>query len=181
MHKGHTKAWLEPGARRQLTSCSLNTACGLTGENTPHTVDIRKRQLRLFYCLEWTALTVGEVEAGSHVAFRDNCPKAAHSEDGVDQEAQPSHAHCPHVSSGPPSNFAVFAFQVFGEFMKSFFCEAVLVFLRSLSAVPVSVLECRVFPLCGSWDAPRGLPDNTLVWNEDLETLSRTDSFQCSS
>lgn len=152
MPKSHTRAWLEPGAQWQRhTSFSLNTACGLTGQNTT----TQCTQSQVSYCLQSPALTVGEVEAGSHVTFRVSRAKSSHYEEAVDQEAQPSHANCPHVSSEPPTNFAVVAFQVLGEFMKSLFCEAVLVFGGSLYAVLVSVLERRVFPLAESWGTPR--------------------------
>lgn len=73
-HKGLAGAWGPATAHIMLSKYCMWP----DRREYPHTVDICKRQFWLFYCLESTALTVGEVEAGSHVAFRDSCPKAAH-------------------------------------------------------------------------------------------------------
>lgn len=126
------------GARGPVTAHIMLSKYCMWPDRTeyPNTVDMRKRQFQLPYCLQSTALTVGEVEAGSHVAFRVCCSNASHAEDGADQEAHPSHADCPHVSSGPPTKSAAFAFQLFGEFMKSFPCEALLVFQQKALCSP---------------------------------------------
>lgn len=70
----------------------------------------------------------------------------SHDEDGVDQEAQPSHADCPHVSRGTTNQRCSVFLSGFWRTHEEFFCEVLLVLLRP----QLSVLECRVFPLSES-------------------------------
>lgn len=73
--------------------------------------------LWLFYSEKLIKLTVGEGEAWSDIIFHDSCMKATNKQDSVGCETEPSHTRCPHAAS----QFAVFALQGFGEFMKSVF------------------------------------------------------------
>lgn len=122
-------------------------------------------------------LTVGEGEAWSDITFRDSCMKATNKKDSEGWETEPSHAHCPHASSGPPANLHYLPFRFLGTSWRAFF-KAVFIFSPSLFFPAPRLLEWRVCAL--SWSqTPSGRQKMMLVWTIcDLRTWQKASTDQ---
>lgn len=122
-------------------------------------------------------LTVGEGEAWSDITFRDSCMKATNKKDSEGWETEPSHAHCPHASSGPPANLHYLPFRFLGNSWRAFFLSRVYFLSRSLFPAP-RLLEWRVCALSLS-QTPSGRQKMMLVWTIcDLRTRQKASSDQ---
>lgn len=81
------------------------------------------------------------------------------------------------------SQVAGFAFQVFGEFMKSVFFNLCLFSLSSslaLCSCSSRLLEWKAYALLWSCGAPSGL-QTVLVWNDELWPQNKTESLHRSA
>lgn len=88
--------------------------------------------------------------------------KATNKKDSEGWETEPSHAHCPHASSGPPANLHYLPFRFLGNSWRAFF-KAVFIFSPSLFFPAPRLLEWRVCAL--SWSqTPSGRQKMMLVW-----------------